>query len=598
MRVNFRFFNFTVWGSAVFLLLVFTACSPLTGTDLQEPVSGLPLRELPEQEGGTEDTQEPGEEEGTPENGDGGNSGEESGEEEGTPEDGDGGDSGEEPGEGNETGQPSIQGTLNIRIGGMERPEEGAYPNLNGITRYRLDFSGEDGKTAESRYLDTAEELAVVLDPGEWEIHVYGLLEKDAGQPPLAVIYGTDRALVTEGSAETVVIVLDEPVTESGEPGFLSWNIEYAEEKVWAAALTISVRINDGNFIPHAYVDLNGAGGGTGKISLPPGTYRMESRFLSHHRDTGFAELIHIYPGLETGSSHGNISAAVFPEPREFSSTGELKVYLDGLPENTADDPYPVKITGVDLSSRESTGETLRTLYAALNLRYVTLDLRECTGTSLIPASTYSLVNRKNIVSLVLPESIIEIPSNGFSGYESLKAAVLPGVITINTSTFKNCGSLETVFAPALETAAAANDNNSGAFAGCTALKTLYVPRLTTLGKYAVYGCTNLTEIFLPKVLTVEGLAFRKCTALKTLSLPSVTKIDSGSFEDDTALLYLVFGANPPDLETNVFRNTSFSQTGVVFVPPDAVAVYKNTTLPNWSSLKELVKSLPGPLIP
>ncbi|MDR1278937.1 MAG: leucine-rich repeat domain-containing protein [Treponema sp.] len=587
MRVNFRFFNFTVWGSTALLFLVFSACSPLAGTDLTEPVSGPPIRELPEHEDGTEDPRDSGEEQETPENGDGGNTGEEPG-----------GEPGEEPGGGNETGQTPIPGTLSIRIGGIENPEEGAYPNLSGITQYRLDFSGEDGKTAESRYLDADEELALVLDAGEWEIHAYGLLEKGAGQPPLEVIYGTDRVIIPEDGAETLVLVPDTPVTESGEPGFLSWNIEYPGEKVWGAVLMVSARISGGDFIPYAYVDLTGAGAETQKISLPVGTYRMESRFLSHHVDTGSAELVHIYPGLETGSV--NISAAAFPEPREFSSTGELKVYLDGLPENTVANPYPVKITGVDLSistKTGETGETLKTLYDVLN-RYVTLDLRECTGTNLIAASTSRLANRVNIVSLILPDSVTEINSNGFSGYESLKSAVLPRVSKINTSVFKNCGQLETVFAPALETVVDANDNASGAFAGCIALKTLYVPRLTALGKYAVYGCTSLTGIFLPNVLTVGGLAFRRCTALKSVSLPSLTKIDSGAFEEDTALSYLVFGSTPPELETNVFRSTSFSQTGVIFVPPDAADTYKNTALPNWSGLKELVKPLPGPLVP
>jgi hypothetical protein len=376
--------------------------------------------------------------------------------------------------------------------------------------------------------------------------------------------------------------------------GSLSWNIDYPEEKVWGAVLTVSIKIGEGNFIPYKYFDLTGSGAGAQKTSLPPGTYRMESRFIAHNTEARSTEIVHIYPGQETGSAPVLISGDAFPDPREFSSSDELEEYLDSCPENTEANPYPVKIAGTDLSSKEKNGETLKTLYDVLNQRYVTLDLRGCTGTELIAASTHSLSNRANIVSLILPDSIIGISSNGFSGYTSLKSVVMPKVTTINTSAFKNCGQLESVFAPKLDTAVEANDNTAGVFAWCTSLKTLYCPSLTTLGKYAVYGCNSLTEAAFPNLRTVGGLAFKKCTALKAVSLPGVTKIDSGSFEEDSALMYLILGPNPPDIETNVFKSTDFSQAGVIYVPSDAAAdSYKNTGLANWSKLKGLVTSLP-----
>jgi predicted nucleic-acid-binding Zn-ribbon protein len=385
---------------------------------------------------------------------------------------------------------------------------------------------------------------------------------------------------------------------DDGGVGFLSWNIDYPEGKVWGAALTVSLKIEEDNFIPYKYFDLTGAGTRVQKISLPSGTYRMESHFLAHNKEVRSTEIIHIYSGEETISNHVRISGTAFPDPQEFSSVGELKEYLDSRPENTEANPYPVKIAGTNLSSKEKTGETLKTLYDVLNQRYVTLDLRECTGAELIAASTYSMSNRANIVSLILPDSIIEVNSNGFSGYTSLKSVVMPNVKIINTSAFKNCGQLESVFALELETVADAKDNTTGAFAGCTSLKTLYCPSLTTLGKYAIYGCTSLTEVAFPDLRTVGGLAFKKCTALRAVSLPLVTKIDSSSFEEASALMYLIFGQNPPELETNVFKSTDFSQTGIIYVPSSAVAgVYKNTSLPNWSNLKGLVTPLPGSVI-
>jgi predicted nucleic-acid-binding Zn-ribbon protein len=389
----------------------------------------------------------------------------------------------------------------------------------------------------------------------------------------------------------------DEPVAESGDLGFLSWNIDYPEEKVWGAALTVSLKIDEDDFIPYKHFDLTGSGARNKKVSLPPGTYRMETHFLSHNVDTGSTEIVHIYSGQETGSDRVEISGSVFPVPQEFSSSGALKEYLNSQPENTAANPYPVKITGVDLSSKETNRETLKSLYDVLNQRYVTLDLSECTGTELISASISGMKNRANIVSMILPDSIIEINANGFSGYTSLKSVVMPKVKTINTSAFKNCGQLEAVFAPELETVTDAENNTTGAFIGCTALKALYCPALKKLGKYAVYGCTGLTEAAFPNLRTVGGLAFKGCSSLKALSLPAVTRIDGNSFDDDTALMYVIFGLNPPELKTNVFKDLNFSQNGVIYVPSDAVDIYKNTDLSNWSGLKGLVKPLPAPAV-
>jgi hypothetical protein len=348
----------------------------------------------------------------------------------------------------------------------------------------------------------------------------------------------------------------------------------------------VSLKIDENTFIPYTYVDLAGAGNKT--VSLPPGTYLVEFRFLSHNvEETSPTETLRIDSGQEAVSTQVAISGTAFPEPQGFSSAAALKEYLDRQPENTKDNPYRIKFAGADLSSKETKGETLNTLYKVIN-RYVTLDLRGCTGKELIAASTARLSNRGKIVSLVLPDSVTEINANGFSGYTSLKSVVMPKVKTIHPSAFKNCLALETVFAPELETVIEATTNDAGAFAGCTALKALYCPSLVTLGKYAVYGCTSLTEAAFPRLETIGGLAFKRCATLKALSLPKIKNIDDGGFEEDSALLYLIFGDPPEFDETTVFRSTDFSKKGTIYVPSDSLDAYAN-----WTDLKELVKSLP-----
>jgi hypothetical protein len=373
---------------------------------------------------------------------------------------------------------------------------------------------------------------------------------------------------VHENETETVLIVPDGPAAGSEEQGFLSWNIDYPTEKTWEAVLTLSLKIDGDKFVPYRYFDLTVPGAKEQKISLPSGTYRVESRFSSHHVNTGSTEIVHIFPGLETGSGHGKFDGTGFPNAAEFSSVGELKTYLNTLPENTEDAPYPVKIAGVNISSKEKTGETLKTLYDALS-RYVTLDLRECTGMELPSTSSPSLAGRKKIISLILPDSITSIAANGFSGYESLKSAVLPKVTTMDYAAFKNCKQLEVVSTPALETVASANGKDTGAFIGCTVLKTLYCPVLVTLGNYALYNCNVLETAVLPKVAFIGKRAFYNTQSLKNM----------------------VLGPVPPELGNDVFGD-DFLQNGVIYVPPDAVNIYQDTTLSNWSKVTELVRPL------
>jgi hypothetical protein len=302
----------------------------------------------------------------------------------------------------------------------------------------------------------------------------------------------------------------------------------------------------------------------------------MESRFLSHNVDTRPTEIVHIFPGLETESSRVTIAGDLFSNVEEFSTVDELKVYLNGQSENTVDNPYSVKITGVDLSSKEGTGETLKTLYKVLN-RYVTLDLRGCTGTELIAASSNNIPNRENIVSLILPNSITGITANGFSKYTGLKTLVLPKVKTIDYAAFKDLKKLETVSAPELITIVddTKDDANRGNFYKCTALKSIYFPKLETIVHHAFYGCTALAEVLLPKATRVNLSVFAECTSLKIAVLPEAGFIGNRAFYNDKSLKNLVLGPIPPIIEGLSHFSSGFPQK--LWVPASVIEDYKNS---------------------
>jgi hypothetical protein len=492
-----------------------------------------------------------------------------------------------------ENGEILALENLVIKIGKIEKAEEGVYPDLGGITRYRLDFLGENGKTAESLYLEANEELAVRLDAGEWEIRAYGLLTGGAGQPSPAAISGTVHVTVYESGTETVLIVPDGPAAGNEEQGFLSLDIDYPEKNIWEAVLTVSIRSNGNSFIPYKYFNLTAPGAKGQKIPLSPGTYKVESRFLSHNVNTGSTEIVHIYPGLETRSSRVTIAGSLFPNAGEFSSVDELKTYLDAQPENTADNPYPVKISGVDLSNKEKTGETLKTLYDALS-RYVTLDLRGGAGAELITVSgSPALANRANIVSLILPDSITRIVANGFAGYTNLQSVVLPKVTAIDYAAFHDLGKLETVLAPELTDLADSSNSTSsskGNFYRCTALKSIYFPKLETIGHHAFYGCTALTEILLPKAAGAGTSTFGECTSLKTAVLPEAGFIGNRAFYNDKSLENLVLGMVPPVTEGSSHFPAGFPQK--LWVPASAIDDYRNSAF--WSKMKDTIYPITG----
>jgi hypothetical protein len=589
MKMKIRFPRALIWGSVMFLLFTITGCSFPT-----DPVSEPPSREE------TEESREQDSED-DPENEDGENGEQDSGDGQNDPEDNDDDaddddDDGEEQeqddnGE-DEDGEIPALGDLVIRIGEIAKPE-GVYPDLSGVTQYLLDFFAEDGRTAESLYIKTGEELTVTLDAGDWEIRSYGVMERGTGQPPLAVISGTTRVTVCEDETETVLIVPDGPAAGSGEQGFLSWNIDYPGEKVWGAVLTVSLKIDGDSFVPYRYFDLTDPGAKEQKISLPAGTYRVESRFLFHNASDGSTEIVHIFPGLETGSSRVTIAGNLFPDVAGFSSVTELKTYLDAQPENSGDTPYPVKIAGVDLSSKEKTGETLKTLYDALS-RFVTLDLRECMGTVLPSASINpTLGGRKKVVSLIMPDSITGIAANGFSGYESLESAVLPKVTSIDYAAFNKLEKLETVLAPELTGLVDSKNGSSSArgnFYNCRALKSIYFPKLETISHHAFYGCTDLTEVLLPKAAGAGTSVFGECTSLKTVVLPEAAFIGNRAFYNDKSLENLVLGPVPPETEGSSHFSSGFPQK--LWVPASAIDDYQDAAF--WSKMKDTIYPIAG----
>ena len=125
----------------------------------------------------------------------------------------------------------------------------------------------------------------------------------------------------------------------------------------------------------------------------------------------------------------------------------------------------------------------------------------------------------------------------------------------------------------------------SDAFSGCQSLKTIKIPsKVTAIPDRCFVSCTSLESVIIPEGVTTLGLyAFSNCR-FKTLTLSStITKIDDGVFSHNNNLRTITCNAvTPPLLGDNVFY---YSATSSVKVPLQSIAAYRQAD--GWKNISE-----------
>jgi hypothetical protein len=304
---------------------------------------------------------------------------------------------------------------------------------------------------------------------------------------------------------------------------------------------------------------------------------------------------------------------------------------LKNMTENTQETPYPVKLQGIDLSNMETDGDTMKTLSTALGTlkRYVDLDLSNCYGDRFLAGAS-----TPGIVSLKLPESVTVIEAKAFAKSKTLVSVSMPGVkiiedgdgavdgafygcsllksvelsrvVTVGANAFYGCTSLASLSLPAVA------NINYRAFYGCTSLSSISLPVVKEIGDYAFnecislftqslpnaehigdyafYKCTSISSITLPRVADIGSMAFKYCEKLQTVELPVVVSIGNQAFYNTSDRNRIILGNTPPTLLTKTVFPSSIEG---IYVPPEAVIVYKTASVINWNqTLIQKVKSL------
>ncbi len=139
---------------------------------------------------------------------------------------------------------------------------------------------------------------------------------------------------------------------------------------------------------------------------------------------------------------------------------------------------------------------------------------------------------RKNVVQVVIPESINKIGREAFRGCDSLTGVTIGGSLSeIGEEAFRDCISLVSV-----KIQESAESIGDGAFINCGLLTKIKLSEgLTSIGKYAFYGCGSLANINIPESVTSIGSrAFASCGSLASISVAG----ENGSFKSIRDDLY------------------------------------------------------------
>ncbi len=141
--------------------------------------------------------------------------------------------------------------------------------------------------------------------------------------------------------------------------------------------------------------------------------------------------------------------------------------------------------------------------------------------------------NNKSLISIVIPDSVIHIGNEAFSGtaYYNDESNWENDVLYIG----KHLIDAKETLTGSYEIKKGTLTVAGGAFVYCTKLTSITVPdSVTTINYRAFYCCTNLTSVKIADGLTYIGYeAFAACRSLTSITLPdSVTTIDFGAFSN------------------------------------------------------------------
>ena len=199
----------------------------------------------------------------------------------------------------------------------------------------------------------------------------------------------------------------------------------------------------------------------------------------------------------------------------------------------------------------------------------------------------------KKITSVVIPDTITEIPSDAFAYCNELTSVKLPkGIRVIGSSAFDSCGELkEIVFPEGLL------EIKKRAFNDCKALKSIALPNTLTLLEDDAFGhCKNLSEVIIPAGVTSITSPFCGCDNLTKITVapnnPVYDSRENCNAIIETATNKLVMGCKntiiPPSVA--VIGESAFAAFDTItsFVVPEGVTEIENGAFSSCFNLESI----------
>jgi hypothetical protein len=201
-----------------------------------------------------------------------------------------------------------------------------------------------------------------------------------------------------------------------------------------------------------------------------------------------------------------------------------------------------------------------------------------------------------NIVSLVMPDTVVYISSAAFLSCEALTSIKMSAaLITIGELAFRNCTSLTTIDL-SMDSLTYIGEQ---AFYGCENLKTVkFGDNIQQICAEAFFQCTSLEEAILPKNLKEIGYsAFLGCQSIQKVWVPKTIETwGYSTFHGATALTEIIFeeGLKQIGPDSGVFCYGAQIQSVRI---PASVEVISEAAFMDCNNLKAIHFAGPAPQI-
>lgn len=171
---------------------------------------------------------------------------------------------------------------------------------------------------------------------------------------------------------------------------------------------------------------------------------------------------------------------------------------------------------------------------------------------------------------IIIPEGVESLGFNSFAACADLVSVMLPAsLLEIDSQAFANCYRLEKIEIPESVTTL-----KSSIFSNCFSLKEVIIKEgIKSISSCMFDNCTALKSVIFPKTIEyVESGAFFNCKNLTSIHINSAIRFQRDAFKDCSNIFYVILNTLNADLLENIsFDDQVFNQANL-YVFPEVMA--------------------------